>query len=110
MTRMEGGYWMREIPARSAPAYEHQLQRKATMRGSKGAAADLGWACSGGVSGFAIRLRLQERDYNRTGPTVHLPMANAVLATTDACGSRQYAILTVTERENKMSSYRVDTC
>src|ERR1039458_5644154 len=25
--RMLGGYWMRETPAKSAPAYEHQLQQ-----------------------------------------------------------------------------------
>ena len=34
MTRMFGGYWNLETPARSAPAYEHQLHRKATNLGS----------------------------------------------------------------------------
>ena len=32
--RTFGGYWRREVPARSAPAYEHQLQQKATTIGS----------------------------------------------------------------------------
>jgi hypothetical protein len=32
--RTLGGYCRREVPARSAPAYEHQLQQKATMIGS----------------------------------------------------------------------------
>ncbi|EGW53544.1 hypothetical protein TevJSym_az00250 [endosymbiont of Tevnia jerichonana (vent Tica)] len=28
------GYWMRDTPARSLPADEHHLHRKATIRGS----------------------------------------------------------------------------
>jgi hypothetical protein len=34
ITRTFGGYWNLETPARSAPAYEHQLHRKATNLGS----------------------------------------------------------------------------
>jgi hypothetical protein len=36
ITRILGGYWNLETPARSAPAYEHQLHRKATNLGSNG--------------------------------------------------------------------------
>ena len=32
-TRMFGGYWILDTPARSAPAYEHQLQRIARILG-----------------------------------------------------------------------------
>jgi hypothetical protein len=35
MIRTFGGICMREVPAKSAPAYEHQLQQNATIRGSK---------------------------------------------------------------------------
>jgi hypothetical protein len=31
---MFGGYWDLDTPARSAPAYEHQLHKKATILGS----------------------------------------------------------------------------
>jgi len=34
MVRVFGGYCIRDVPARSAPAYVHQLQRKAIIRGS----------------------------------------------------------------------------
>ena len=35
MTRALGAYLSREMPARSAAVYVHQLQKNATMRGSK---------------------------------------------------------------------------
>ena len=35
MTLRFGGIVIREVPAKSAPAYEHQLQQNAKMRGSK---------------------------------------------------------------------------
>jgi hypothetical protein len=34
MTRTFGGYCILEVPAKSAPVYEHQLQRNATIFGS----------------------------------------------------------------------------
>ena len=37
ITRMFGGYCIRLTPARSAPAYEHQLQRNATIFGCQSA-------------------------------------------------------------------------
>ncbi|BCB25738.1 hypothetical protein SKTS_06240 [Sulfurimicrobium lacus] len=36
------GYWMRETPAKSLPADEHHLHRKATILGSYVCCSDIG--------------------------------------------------------------------
>src|SRR5208282_5730965 len=46
-TRTLGAYLMRAVPARSAARYEHQLQQKPTILGSKGSDMGVGFQASG---------------------------------------------------------------
>jgi hypothetical protein len=59
--RVLGGYLSLLVPARSAPAYEHQLHRKATIVGSKA------MSC---VSGIVLPIKLLSR--------YQIPMSNEV--------------------------------